>query len=333
MRVLYVIGFQGALSESYVRTEIEWMQRQGIDVCTVSHEPQPLAAYPDTIPADKRLVGRSITAAVARFQPDLIHAHWLVTLLQQKHRPFLDGLKVPITVRGHGFDSIRSNIAAIAGIPAVRRIWLFPHFMYDVQHPKLQALPVAYNNAIMTPGTAPPTSPRVLRVMAGLPQKRIENMLEIARLCPEIPFTLIMTQAPEPDYGYAATVRAAAPPNVEVLFDLPREEVLGHFQRSTIYLMTPPDHRFGMPISIAEAMGVGLWPLVPLLPGARAYIGHAGMTFDSLGEAAALIKVAAGWEPHIKERYRVAAVEQAQQYSADVVLPTILDEWRQLTQR
>ncbi len=332
MRVLYAINFPAALSESYVRAELEWMQRQGVDVCIVAHETHT-APYPNTVEPDKILVGKSITAAIHAFKPDIVHAHWLV-MLQRKHMPFLSGVRVPITIRGHAFDALPDNMASMANVKAVKRIWLFPHFMNDYPHPKMSALPVGYDPLTMPAPASPPRGPRrVLRTMAGLPQKRIENMLEIARLCPDVPFTLIMTSTPPPDDYYPPKIKDEAPPNVEVLFDLQREEVLAQLHRSSIYLMTPPDHRFGMPISIAEAMGSGLWPLVPNLPGIKDYVGDAGSVYDSVEDAAWRIRNAAfSWDEGVWSVMRLKSLAQAEQFHADRVFSVILNEWRALLQ-
>jgi glycosyltransferase involved in cell wall biosynthesis len=325
VRALYVTAYPTALSESYIRTEIEWMQRQGVEVTMLAREDHP-SPYASTVPAANIMKGENVGRAIERFKPDIAHGHWAVSL-DDRGLQALARHGVPTTVRGHAFEVAPGTMRPLLAAEAVKRIWVFPHFVADYPSPKVAPLTCCYDNTIYTPGS-PARRRRVLRVMAGLASKRVEAFADIARLCPGIDFTLVMTRAHDP--GYPEKIQRTAPPNLDVRVNLAREAVRDLMLDSSIYLVTEPSHRFGMPVSIAEAMGSGMWPLLPNVPSAADYIGDAGRCFSTVEEAAALVREAVTWPIERWADVHAAAVAQAQRFRADAVLPPVLEEWRQL---
>ncbi len=326
MNVLYLLFHPDALSESYIRTEVEWMQRQGVRVSILAHAPHT-STYPNTV-RDVQ-IGGTVESAIERFEPDLIQVHWML-VVTWLYLDEIEKIQIPITVRGHSFDFTRKRAEQLAVLDSIRRIWLFPHFAAEVLHPKVRPLTCCYEGAIYTPGT-PRRPGQVLRVAAGIPRKGIEEFIEIARACPGIKFVLAMTRALAPDDAYPERIIASAPTNVEVRLNLQREELRSLMQESSIYLRgNGSRHAFGMPVSIAEALGCGLLVVAPDVPVARSYIGDAGRFYNSVPEAVDIVKEALAWPDAAWQSARSASLARAELYRTDRVLPTILDQWRAL---
>ncbi len=329
MRVLYVTAYPTALSETYIRTEIEWMQRQGVDVVMLAREEHP-APHPNTVPADKIMIGeRLLGRAIERFRPDIVHAHWVVALHGQLNALARAG--VPATVRGHAFEVTPDMMEPLLAADAVKRVWLFPHFASDYPHAKVAPLTSCYDSSLFTPGDARRPR-RVLRIAAGVTSKRLETMLAIAARCPEVPFTIATTRAYEA--SYPDLLRLAAPDNVEMRVNITRDEARTLMHESSIYLTTLPNHRFGMPVAVVEAMGSGMFPLLPDVRGAREYIGAAGAVYEpTVDEAAARVRAAVAWSEETWAAAHAVSVAEAQRFRADAVLPAVLAEWCRLSGR
>src|SRR5690606_7907291 len=105
LKVLIVCYDYPQLSESYVDTEVAWMTRQGVEVevCSMA---EPGARGLATVPVHRD----GLDQAVASFQPDLLHFHWVHTVAQAE----LQGAarRLPVTVRGHGFEIGEENVQA-----------------------------------------------------------------------------------------------------------------------------------------------------------------------------------------------------------------------------
>lgn len=299
------------------------MQSRGVDVVFLER-----LAHKATAPLASPVArGVPLAAAVARFRPDVVHVHWLFTAEARTHE--LRAVGLPVTVRGHSFDYSVARAEAIAAIPSVKRVWLFPHLAAQVAHPKVAPLTSCFPPTF-TPG--PPARPRaVLRVIAGVDRKGLEQLIAASKLCPEVPFTIITTRALAPDEDFPERLTAAAPPNMRVLVNLQREEIVTEMHRHSIYAHTKPPHAFGMPVGVGEALASGLHTLVPDVPGAADYVGPAGRTFREPAELAALIHEAVAWSDEAQAAAHARAVAQAERFRADAVLSTVLEEWRRLS--
>lgn len=90
--------------------------------------------------------------------------------------------------------------------------------------------------------------------------KRPLLALQIARLCPEISFHLVINRG-DPDVE--REVRMTCPPNVRLTDYIPRDEISAEFQRSRLFLSTgSPDYE-GFPNVLLEAAASGT-PIVSL---------------------------------------------------------------------
>jgi hypothetical protein len=296
------------------------MRRSGVEVFMLAHKPHG-SDHPMPIAEDHLQWDGKIEDAARRFNVDIVHAHWLYTL-EWFHLRELAELPLPVTVRGHSFDFSVERVSLVASFDSVKRIWLFPHFAALTTSPKIRPLNACYAPSVFRPTGNP--NGKVMRATAGVANKGIDGFLEVARLCPEVPFELITTRALG-DMTYPDTIATNAPPNLRVRVNLQREEVATSFANGSWYLRghDPGNHPFGMPVSIAEAMGCGMTPILPDVPAAHAYAGEAAYYYRNAEEAADVIKN--------KPSRRQAAIERAELYTTDVVLPEILTEWRNIT--
>jgi glycosyltransferase involved in cell wall biosynthesis len=116
---------------------------------------------------------------------------------------------------------------------------------------------------------------------------------------------------------------------VEILVDQPHDQVVAMVRRAGIYLHTHSlEEPYGMPISIAEAMGTGAYVIARRCDEAVTYVGPPGSFYDTDEEAADLISATAEWSAASWRSAEVASVERAHRYfSSDVVLGPLFDDW------
>lgn len=331
MKVLYLVRYADALSESYIRAEAEYAQSQGVQVRFCAQ-----AKAEDRYPVEESCVRRDgdLEAAVEDFKPDVIHVHWLTLAAEYADR--LVKLQVPVTVRGHSFDALPSNVKHVAAIPVVMKIWLFPHFAKYHQDLKcVEPMTVAYNARFFSQGAGPREKRRVVRAGAGLPGKGLTDFLMVARLCENegFEFLLALTDAT----GSPGTVDKMYkspffPKNVEVVKGLSHEQVAFLMQNAGIYLRHFQEnvHPWGMPVSVAEALASGMYVLAPDTYGAADYLGLAGATFKNPQHCADLIVETKKHDDSWWRLQEGAALIIADRYRPEHVLPKVIDCWREL---
>lgn len=327
LRVLYALWHYPQLSESYVRAEIRAVTKLGVAVEVWAQE-RPLATYTSDVPHHEG----SIEQAVARFRPHVIHTHWL---RQPKRMKELRGLGLPITARGHSFDSSRKKVVRTVRDPLLAAAFPFPHFI--PRRPwlrrKVVGVPAAFDPALYSPGERKDRR-LVARVGTALPGKDYETFLEVARRCPEHRFVLALCPAHKAEHWvgeFIAMNRALGEP-VEIRVGIQHEEVAALLREAAIYLHTfSPDETFGMPISIAEAMASGCYLLARDLSVARSYLAEAGNTYRSADEAAALVAATLAWD---EARWQAAGKRSADRafsnFEGTRVLVPMVERWKEI---
>jgi glycosyltransferase involved in cell wall biosynthesis len=331
MRVLYLVRYADALSESYIRAEAEYAVSRGVEVRFCAQ-----ARAVDSYPVNPYIVryDGDLEAAVREFKPDVIHVHWL-TLAAEYADP-LSKAGLPVTVRGHSFDAFPGNVKHVAAMGCVRKIWLFPHFAKHHQDLKcVEPLPVAYNAGFFSPGAEPRERRRVVRAGAGLPGKGLMDFLQVARLCERegFEFLLALTEATG-EMGHVDRMYKSPyfPKNVEIVKGLSHEQVAFMMQSAGIYLrhFQESSHPWGMPISIAEALASGMYVLAQDTYGAADYLGLAGATFTNPQHCASLIVETKKQDDSWWRLQTDAAAITADRYRPEHVLPQVIDYWRDL---
>lgn len=330
IRVLYMLDHYPQLSESYVEAEIRYMRRRGVHV-EVWSEIEPVSPFPTDVPVHRG----ELAAAMAAALPDILHVHWLGSAA--RYLPTLAGAGLPITVRAHGFDYKADLARRLAAIPQVSRVFLFPHQAdaLEAASDKIRTVRVAFDTRLFAPALR--KDPRlVVRTAAGLPTKDLDLVLRLARRLASHKFMLVMSRCnlQEAFVDEISRLKEQMGSPAEIVVDMPREEVARLVGEAGIYLHTcSPRTRYGMPVSICEAMATGAWILDRRGGAAAGYIGPAGALYDGEEDAARLIQATTRWSEEEWRRARLRSVERAFSLHADeTALLPILDEWIAIAQ-
>lgn len=330
LRVLYAVANYPQLTETYIRSEIATLRRWGVEIEVWSDDPEPRSPYPAEVPVHHG----SLPDAIARFQPELLHVHWL-----SKGKRYCDIARqagLPMTVRGHSFEFATRTVHKLAKHPAVGSIYLFPHFAKQLaEHPKIHAMTSAFNSEFFFP--AEKNRSLVVRTGAGKPTKGLMSFLEIASRCPDHQFVLALGLLPNMDrfVGQLLERNRQLGSPVTIRQNLSNEEAAALVREAGIYLHTYGDEEpFGMPVSIAESLATGCFTLVRDLPGAAEYLGGAGELYRDVNDAVRCIQGTAKWSEFEWQAAQARVIKSANERLADgIVLRPLLDDWLMLTGR
>ncbi|MEX2207046.1 MAG: glycosyltransferase [Myxococcota bacterium] len=327
LRVLYALWHYPHLSESYVRSEIRAVRALGVDVQVWAQDPGT-APYESDVPHFYGDLGK----VVAEFRPHLIHTHWL---RQPRHMKELRATELPVTVRGHGFDSSRQKAMKAASDPMVAAAFPFPQFVPRLpwRRKKIFGVPVGFDASLYSPGIHKDRR-LVARVGVGIPSKDYGSFFEIARRCPDHRFVLAVCPAYTVEHyiDEIVAMNAALGTPAEIRHSLQHEEVAELLREAGTYLHTSrPGEPYGMPISIAEAMASGCYVIGRKLGISPSYIGDAGVTYSSVARAAAQVRATLAWSDADWHAARTRSVNRAfgNFVSTDVLAP-IVSRWREI---
>src|SRR3990172_129343 len=325
MKILYAENVYPQLSESYIAAEVSSMLGLGVRIEVWSaHEPQSKYITP-VVPHRAPL-----QEAIDQFKPDIIHFHFRSPL--EPNLPLLAQLNLPVTLRGHSVDYSKPMLGRLLAHPWMRRAYLFPHFAEDYgDDPKVLAVPVGYDPGLYYPEKKDARC--VVRTGAGLSYKGLDDVPQIAKLCPSFRFIMIMSTCVfQPESAYLDQLRElnrSLGSPAEILVDLSHEKTASIVRRAGIFLHThdPKAHPFGMPISTVESMAAGCQLLLRRNPNAASYVAPTSRFYDSIEEAAQLIRDTEGWTSAEWARVRDDAVDHAVQFSDLKVYPAIYWDW------
>jgi hypothetical protein len=234
-----------------------------------------------------------------------------------------------VTIRGHSFDFKGDNVAQALKLRSLRKLWLFPHFAGKYPHPKVAPLTCCYDDSVWKNPLAGPRTPvMVFRTAAGVAGKDIEGFMEIARALPGLSFRLVTTRSPANPH-YPDQLGMLKPVNVTYETNLPQPLNAEGARSMSIYVSSydPNNHPYGMPLSIAETMALGLHPLAPRVEGAKKYVGDAGTLYGSRAEAVAIIDEMSRWPEERWQEARRKSLERAKLFTRAAVLTKVLDVW------
>lgn len=321
MKILYLLGNYPQISETYVSNEIDFAIQAGFQV-EVWAQNVIVGDMKPQCPVHRG----SIAEAVAAARPDLLHIHYLVMAEARLNEL---PAHIPITIRAHSFDWSHTLASRLSGLPNVKKIYAFPHFARESSHPKVVPLPVAYNSRLHKPSLTKDRS-LVLRLAAALPTKGLRDFLQAAPLLPAHRFVLCAARAGGGEDYPNELVRTKGA--VDLRFDVPVEDAAALMAKAAIYLDTSDEkgHRFGMPISIAEAMATGTLVLARHSPAAEEFLGGAGLLYESVREAADIIAATATWSEIAWRMAREVAMRRAADFADWAVLPTLMNDWKEI---
>ena len=319
MKVLYVLAHFPQNSEAYVSTEMSYVVRRGIRIEVWS----PQTGYGDT--SEFLVHRRSLGEAIASFKPDVIHIHHMTTASYYINQLPKDR---STTIRSHSFDWDDGLAAKLVKNPAVARVFAFPHFASRVVG--VEPMSVAFDQTIYKPMKKDRFS--VVRLAAGLPTKRLEDFIEVGnRLAGVGRFTLAINLVRGREslvVDAMNSVNKSFGGNVKIRVNLTREDTAALVGEAAVYLSTcdVKSHPFGMPISIAEAMGTGAVPVARRTPGAMELVGSDSLLYGSIDDAVRIVRHMLECEVDWKIQSDVA-LQRSEQYRSDMVLPRLIDEW------
>ena len=329
LRVLYALWHYPHLSESYVRSEIRAVRALGVEVFVWAQEPGS-APYTSEVP----YAYGPLEKVVAEFRPHLIHTHWL---RQPRRMKELRAIGLPVTVRGHGFDSSRKKAAKAARDPMVAAAFPFPQFVPRLpwKRRKILGVPIGFDATLHSPGTKKDRR-LVARVGVGLPSKDYRFFFEAAKRCPDHRFVLGLCPAHANEHytGEVVATNAELGSPAEIRVSMQHEEVAELLREAGIYLHTTlPDEPFGMPISIAESMASGCYVIGRNLGVCKRYIGEAGVTYTSLDQAVSQVRATLAWSDAQWDAAARRSIERARRnFVSTETLAPIVARWREIAE-
>lgn len=334
MKVLYVLANHPQLSEMYVESEINFVEKNGVETAVYSVR-DPGAAYPVT---RKVYRGETITLehAAKDFKPDYVHFHWLTLVDQHLH----EVRDYKVTARGHSFDFNVNRVRQISSRANVQNLFLFPHQAAMVKSDKVIAMPVGYDSSrYWYPGGSlmnrifPEIIPeknlkQVIRCCAARPNKGLTTFMEVAKMCPGFHFIICLAEV----YGgkdFVKDLRAEAikmQTTAEIRVNVTPDEMSQTMRCAGISFHTVDSERgLGQCISIAEGMASGNYSLVRNL---TPFNEMSSDTYKDKNDAAALINATNDWTPEQWKAKQLETAIKAQQFADYNVFPTLLKAWK-----
>jgi glycosyltransferase involved in cell wall biosynthesis len=333
-RVLYAVWHYPQLSETYIETELQQLRKWGIQI-EVWREIVAVSPYP----TDVKIHDGSLADAIAAFQPDILHVHWLS--FAQSKAAILGESGLPVTVRLHGFDTTRESLTGWLKHNWAASVYAYPSQIgsLGIDDARLLPVPVAFDAEAFLPSAA--KDPRlVVRTSAALPAKDLEMFLELAKRLPEHRFVLAVVTC----QGCEDVVHSLQRRNeelqspVQLLVDVQRAGIIDLVGRAAIYIhtMCPPGTAnatsVGQPISVAEAMATGCYCLVRDQPELASLVADAGATYRDIDDIAAKIAATQAWSAAEWKATRSRAIERAfVHHAGSLALQSIYSDWVHLS--
>ena len=329
LRVLDLSFNYPHIAESYIDAEIRHLLGCGVQVFAWSSQPAPAPGpVPDGV---EMAVGGPIAPIVARFQPDIIHLHWL--MWNQNALDVLAAFGKPMTARVHT-DTTRERLQMYCAHPAVRRVYIYPgdSERFDFAHDKLRALPVVIERH---PVLNVVRDRRLILRAASLSPRDQAMMVALAHRLPE--YRVVMCLADNAHKGANRTVdeinaaiTALKPNNLTVLWNVSPSEMARWYARAGIYVHSfPAEKTAAMPVSIGQALSAGCYTLVRNQPRLAKMVGAAGGVYASLDEAVSQVRATQQWSDEQWAARETASRAEGEKFCADQAVAPMLDDWLQ----
>ncbi len=333
LRVLWALWHFPQATESYIRSDLEGARALGVDV-EVWAQTTPCIPHTNDVPVHRG----TLDEAIDDFQPHVVHTYWLSSALDYADTVHRRG--IPHTCKVHGFEFNDDTMRRLDAHPATARLYLFGHLRAKVPwtSPKFRTSTTSFLPSLYPPAPCAGKDRRlVLRVGAGLLTKGYRDFFSIARDCPRHRFILVLGRAllMEEKVEEIIAWRDELGSPVEIKVSLPHEEVAALMAQAGIYLHTTnPESVFGMPISIAEAMATGAWPLVRACDGSESYLDGAGAVYHSAGQAAELINQTLAWDEEKWTEVWIRSLDRAwSTFPNEQVMAPIVADWHEIAIR
>ena len=298
-RVMLVLQYFPQLSQTYIKAEIEALcEDYELSVVTMKAPDLP---YKNHYPYRMIPAYDKVREAIREFQPTVLHTHYLETA--EVVGKLARDTGIPFTVRAHSFDTLMGKTtgkiprhikAAMSHVNSdlclgilnfpFTRPWLektgirgekifdcFPVIAYDKFHNR------------------EPNGDAVMNVGACLPKKRMEDFVQLGKLCPSKTFNLY-------SIGYKAdslaeyNAKMGSPVTIHTPIEPDDFPPIYKQHGWLVYTACPQLNTVGWPMAVAEAQASGLGVCVPnLRPDMHDYVGGAGFVYDNIEEVAKII--------------------------------------------
>lgn len=296
-RVLMFLQGYPTISQTYMTNEVDAL-KDAYDLRVVSTEPGDLpgARYcPFELATEK---GR-MREIIEEFRPHVLHGHYLHTtkLLAELGERY----RIPFTIRTHSFDTLKrwdqrprlgfaevraSRSDACAGVLA------FPFVRPLMESVGIPASKIIDCYPVINYGRFHDRSPNgdaVLNEGACIPKKRMEDFVDLGKLVKKplnvyaIGYEHDSLRAYNEANGSPVTVHRAVEPG-----EMP---AVYKAHGWLVYTACFKLKSVGWPMAVAEAQAAGLGVCFPnIRPDVREYVGGAGFLYDSIEQAADILR-------------------------------------------
>jgi hypothetical protein len=348
--VLYVVKEYPQISQTYIKCELEAVQRDHDVVVLAKREPD--LAYSDHLDFQRVETVDEALRIVEDLRPDIIHTHYLNQLAFVGE--LAERSQTPFTVRAHSFDVLalrRKNLTGrlkeriraklersttLARSPEFRRglpylghdlclgVLTFPfarEWLIEAGAPDdkiVDAFPAVAVDRFYDEG---PNGDGVMNTGVATPKTKMEDFLKLSKLVPERPFRLYAMGYHIDELRAENDARGA---RVEFVPPVEPSEMPREYKRHQwlVYTADFDLATVGWPMAVAEAQASGVGVCMPRIRDDLAtYVGDGGILYDSIEEIAPIVR---GPAP---EHLRAAGFEQARRSDINATLPLLTDLW------
>jgi glycosyltransferase involved in cell wall biosynthesis len=303
-------------------------------------DPQPGHLSEASVPFVSVKDPAATAAAIADFDPALIHSHWM-TQLPRLHR-VAKQLGLPYTMRAHSFDVIPTPYmkrwfnAAPRVVPEVAASELFLGVLsFPFGRPILEqwglsaeqitdCYPVAHLDLFRDRS---PNGKGVMNTGACTPKKKIGDYLLLARMCEGMNFDYYPV-AYRTEQIRQRNQQLGSPVTIHDL--LPHRAMPAEYKKHDwmVYTADKMLKNVGWPMAVAEAQAAGVGVVMAnIRPDLAGYVGEAGYLFDNPEEARDIIR-----QPFPDEK-RELGFELAERSDARKSLHLLTDLWKPVLER
>jgi len=313
-RIAYVVQDFPKLSETFIAGELAELRRRGVEVRILSRkqlQEQLLHSFIADDGLDRLAVygAANFSAALAEFQPDLIHAHYS-TNPTANARALAVEFGVPFTFTAHGSDiyskapgDFAERAAAAAAVITVSEANArYIATSFGVPRERICVIPCGVDTAIFRPLEREPEtavamrpqaaaqSPLIVCVARHEPVKNLRLLLEACAILRDrvVDFRCVMIgDGASHDELAGIRARLNLEPRVEMIGAAERATVLAWLRRASVAVLS--SHNEGMPVSLMEA-GACEVPVVATRVGGIPELVEDGVTgiLTAPGDAGAL---------------------------------------------
>lgn len=315
-KVMMILQDYPQISQTYIKAEIEAV-KDAYDLRIVSLSEAP-DRYRNHLPFDKVESIPDVVRKIQEQRPDVLHSHWLTMAGTLSRVAWETG--TPFTIRAHSFDTCPpSQVGAVPDfmqglVRAINDEMCVGMLSFPYTRPFLEKLGVnprkltdcwpvlAYDN-IHDPG---PNGRGVMNVGTRDKKKRMQDFVDLALLVPDRTYDLYLVDSCHEDDVVEYNQKKGSPVRIHPSRDPEQMKAAYKAHDWLVYTANRRMNSVGWPVAIAEAQAAGLGVCVPSIrPDIRDYIGPAGFVYDTIEQAAQIIR-----QPY-PEEMRQAGFEHA----------------------